>query len=384
MAPSAAARTQRHHSSALPLAWLALGVVVYASLYPFTGWRWPGGAGLGELMALPLSPYRYRFDIWANFLGYVPVAALIHAAGVRGGARSGRRWWFTVVAVAMLSYVMELTQQFLPLRYPSQLDWALNTAGAVAGATVSALVLRLGWVDTWQRSRDRWFIRRSGGALALLLAWPLGLLFPAPMPLGQGPSWSRLQNGLMDLLVDVHGAEAVLAWLEASPPLGPLSPLAEATGITLGLLGPCLLAFAVTRPGWRRAAMACGAALLGLATTTLSAALNFGPGHALAWFTPVVVPAGVLALALAALLLTAPARLVAVCGVVALSAGTMLVAQAPSDPYFALSLQAWEQGRFIHFHGLAQWVGWLWPLAALLWLAAHLTGRDAPDNATGA
>ena len=25
------------------------------------------------------------------------------------------------------------------------------------------------------------------------------------------------------------------------------------------------------------------------------------------------------------------------------------------------SLQAWEQGRFIRFHGLAQWVGWLWP-----------------------
>ena len=352
--------------------------MAYASLYPFTDWRWPAGASLDELLLLPLPPQRYRFDLWANFLGYMPVAALIHAAGVRGGARSGRCWLFALLASSLLSYLMELTQQFLPLRFPSQLDWGLNTAGAAAGATLSALVLRLGWVDRWQHARDRWFIRRSGGALALLLAWPLGLLFPTPMPLGLGPSWARLQEGLTELLADVHGAEDLLAWLEDSPPpIGQLAPLAEGVGMALGLLGPCLLAFAVTSPGWRRAVMAAGAALLGLATATLSAALNFGPAHALAWITPVVAPACVLALALAAMLVRAPARLAATLGIAVLSAGMMLVAQAPSDPYFALSLQGWEQGRFIHFHGLAQWVGWLWPVAALGWLVAHLAVREA-------
>jgi uncharacterized membrane protein YphA (DoxX/SURF4 family) len=126
--------------------------------------------------------------------------------------------------------------------------------------------------------------------------------------------------------------------------------------------------------------MAAGAAVLGLATTTLSAAMNFGPAHALAWLTPVVAPACLLALALAALLLGVSTRLAAVLGLVVLSAGLMLVAQAPSDPYFALSLQAWEQGRFIHFHGLAQWLGWLWPLAALGWLAAQLASREPADG----
>jgi VanZ family protein len=368
-------------SSALPLAWLAVAVVAYASLYPFEGWRWPAGASLSELVALPLPRYRPRFDIWANYLGYFPVAALIHAAGVRGGARTGRCWWFTVLATSLLSFLLELTQQFLPLRYPSRLDWALNTAGAVGGASLSTLVLRLGWVDHWQRSRDRWFIRRSGGALALLLAWPPALLFPAPVPLGLGPSWARLQEALMALLVDVRGAEGLLARLQASPvPTGQPAPMAEALGMAFGLLGPCLLAFAVTRPGWRRAVMAVGAAMLGLGTTTLSAALNFGPAHALAWLTPVVGPACVLALALAALLVGVSARLAAVLGLVVLSAGVMLVAQAPSDPYFALSLQAWEQGRFIHFHGLAQWLGWLWPLAALGWLVAHLASRERPEG----
>ena len=56
----------------------------------------------------------------------------------------------------------------------------------------------------------------------------------------------------------------------------------------------------------------------------------------------------------------------------------MLVAEAPADPYFALSLQAWEQGRFVRFHGLAQWIGWLWPYAAMLWLLTRLGAH--PDT----
>jgi hypothetical protein len=54
----------------------------------------------------------------------------------------------------------------------------------------------------------------------------------------------------------------------------------------------------------------------------------------------------------------------------------MLVAQAPADPYFAESLNAWEQGRFIRFHGAAQWVGWIWPYAGLTYLLARLAVRD--------
>jgi hypothetical protein len=52
------------------------------------------------------------------------------------------------------------------------------------------------------------------------------------------------------------------------------------------------------------------------------------------------------------------------------------MAQAPADPYFAQSLQAWEQGRFVRFHGLAQWVGWLWPYVAMLWLLSRLGAAD--------
>ena len=60
-----------------------------------------------------------------------------------------------------------------------------------------------------------------------------------------------------------------------------------------------------------------------------------------------------------------------------LSVNVALVAQAPSDPYYAESLQQWEQGRFIHFHGLAQWVGWLWPFAAGATLFGRVVRSDA-------
>jgi hypothetical protein len=65
-------------------------------------------------------------------------------------------------------------------------------------------------------------------------------------------------------------------------------------------------------------------------------------------------------------------RLIVGVALVALTALVVLVAQAPSNPYFAQSLQAWEQGRFVRFHGLAQWVGWLWPYGAMAWLLSQL------------
>ena len=55
-----------------------------------------------------------------------------------------------------------------------------------------------------------------------------------------------------------------------------------------------------------------------------------------------------------------------------------LLNRAPESPYFAQSLEAWQYGRYPHFHGLSQWLGWLWPYFALgygIWLASR------PDDA---
>ena len=51
-------------------------------------------------------------------------------------------------------------------------------------------------------------------------------------------------------------------------------------------------------------------------------------------------------------------------------------------------LADWRQGRYIHFNGLSQWLAWVWPYAALGWLAsaaerAYLARRRGGDGSGG-
>ncbi len=361
--------TSRPMSSAVALAVAFAALVTYASLYPFSGWNWPAGARWYELLTLPMPPWRDRFDIVANLLGYVPLGFLIYVAALRQACALRCRVLLALLVPSALSLFLEMAQHFLPGRYPSLLDWLLNSAGGVLGLVLGLLLQHLSVIERWHSVRERWFIQRSSGALVLLWLWPAALLFPSPVPLALGPSWARLQDELLDWLIDVPWAQTALE-LVAELPVGdpPLPTLVEAVMVMLGLLGPCLLTHAITRRPWRRALLVPVVALVAWAAATLSAALNFGPEHALAWVTPTVPVGlglgGVLALGLA----WVPQRLSAALGLAVLAMLVLLVAQAPADPYFALSLQAWEQGRFVRFHGLAQWLGWLWPFGAALWL----------------
>jgi hypothetical protein len=98
----------------------------------------------------------------------------------------------------------------------------------------------------------------------------------------------------------------------------------------------------------------------------LSSALTYGPNHAWSWISPPAALglglAGIAGLALLAL----PQRLYGVLMLLCLAISLSLLNRAPASPYFAQSLEAWEQGQFIRFHGLSQWLGWLWPYAALI------------------
>ena len=83
-----------------------------------------------------------------------------------------------------------------------------------------------------------------------------------------------------------------------------------------------------------------------------------------------------LAVVAAGLLLLVPGRVCVPLLMVVLAAQVVLLNTAPQNAYYAVSLQTWEQGRFIHFHGLAQWVGWLWPFATFAYLIGRLGGGD--------
>ena len=369
----------RHRSSAVPLSWLYGGLIVYASLYPF-GWRVPG-VGPFDFLFLGWPRYWTTFDLVANLLGYLPLGFLLFVALVRGGRRAGAAALLGCVGGTLLSLTMEMLQNYLPHRVSSNVDLAFNAAGTALGVAIGALLHWRGGIAQWQKLRDRWFVARSAGGLALLILWPIGLLFPTAVPFGLGHVLGRIQPLIVELLADTPAAAWTEGWTVTVAPAAEasksaLSSTAELSIVVLGLLAPCLVAFTIAIPGWRRAALVIGAALIGASTTTLSTALNFGPTHAFSWTTHQALQALGIGTAAALLLSLVPRRVAAGFGLIALTALVMLVAQAPADPYFAQSLQGWEQGRFIRFHGAAQWVGWLWPYAALTYLLARLAARE--------
>jgi hypothetical protein len=93
------------------------------------------------------------------------------------------------------------------------------------------------------------------------------------------------------------------------------------------------------------------------------------------------VQAGIVAALLVALLLVpVPRRACAALVMLALMLHLSLLNQAPASAYFTHTLQTWEQGRFIQFNGLAQWLGWLWPYATLAYVLVRVSRSDAENK----
>ena len=366
------ARRSRSLASLVALSVLVL--IVYASLYPFSGWRWPAGSPTLALLTLPWPARRDISDEVLNVLGYVPLGMALMVLGLRRGHSGWASLMMAIALPSVLSYAMELTQCLLPMRVPSLRDWVCNALGATLGALLAALLDAIGWLQRWRAWRDHWFARQTPGALILLGLWPAGLLFPTPIPFGLGDAWSELGGSV------IRGLSALnlgLNWGPSVAPRIPLSGLAEVAAVALGLLGPMSLAAASSHPGRRRVPLMLMVAVMGVVGMTVSTALNFGPSHAAAWLTPAGVAGVVLGLLLSGLLLWPGRRLAAALGLLLLSSSVALVLQAPADAYFTASLQLWEQGRFIGFHGLAQWIGWFWPYAAILWLLLRFVESDS-------
>lgn len=361
-------------SVALPLALALTCLIVYASLYPFADWRDQGISPL-TFLAAPWPQYLTGFDVAVNVLGYAPLGFLLALVFLRGGRTPWALSSALLAAVlvgAALSLCMETLQSYLPSRIPSNVDLALNILGTWLGACTAWALDTLGVVGGWRRFRARWFTPDARGALALLVLWPVALLFPAPVPMGLGQVFERLETALADALADTP----FIDWLPLRDmELQPLVPGIELVCVALGALIPCLLGYGVIRTAGQRALFGVLILAAGIGVSGLSAALSYGPDHAWAWLdAPVRVGLG-LAAVLALLSLPLPRRGAAAFALLALAAHLSLLNQAPASAYFAQTLQTWEQGRFIRFHGLAQWLGWLWPYAALLYLLARLSGR---------
>ena len=215
--------------------------------------------------------------------------------------------------------------------------------------------------------------------LVLVVLWPVALLFPVSVPLGLGQVWERVE----DTLTALFEASPFEDWIPLRGfELEPLLPGAELLCVVLGLLIPCLLGFSVLRQAWQRGVYLLVVVVLALCMSGLSAALSYGPIHAWTWLNlPVMLGFGLGSL-LALAFVAASGRTCLAFLMVALLVQQSVLNQAPESAYFAQTLQTWEQGRFIRFNGLVQWVGWLWPYAALLFALVRVS-RDRPEDQRG-
>ncbi len=363
-----------HKTSAWPLALIYAGLIFYASLYPFSDWRYQGIVPWAFLSS-PLPKYWTGFDVVVNVLGYMPLGFLLLLSAMRSG-RIRYTIALTTLLAGVLSLTMESLQSYVPVRVPSSVDLVLNTLGAWLGALIAWAMEKLGVIDRWSNFRARWFVADARGGLVLLAMWPVALLFPAAVPFGLGQVQERLESALVDVLQDTP----FLDWLPVRDiELQPLVPGVELVCVMLGVLIPCLLGFCIIRSATRRTLFLLMVSASGVGATALSAALSYGPEHVLEWFSVPVKAGLVTALVLAILMLWVSTRVSAALVLLALGIYLSLLNQAPTSPYFAQTLATWEQGRFIRFHGLAQWLGWFWPFATLLYVLTRVGGRGAKN-----
>ena len=360
------------HTSAWPLALVYSMLIVFASLFPFDGWRAQGIDPRVFLFAKIPPPYWTWFDVNTNIVGYAPLGFFLALALMRSG-KPRLAVPLAFLAGTLLSLCMEFLQIYLPRRVPSNLDWVLNSGGTLIGALLAALLEKLGAVSRWSAFRSQWLGEGGAGVLVLLALWPFALLFPAAVPFGLGQVLERLDETLQDWLLNTPFED----WL----PLGdfamtPLSMVTEMFCVTLGLWVPCLLAYCAVRHMGRRVLAGGLLVAAGVGVTALSAALSWGPAHAWEW-VDLPVRLGIWGgLGLAVIALPASRRICAVLLLLVLVLHLSILNQAPTNVYFAQTLQAWEQGRFIRFYGLGQWLGWLWPYVTLAYVVVRVSRRQ--------
>lgn len=112
-------------------------LIVYGSLYPFTGWTIPHTPLFSFLNHWP--PLLERADVIQNVLAYIPLGFFISAA-LEEKKNNFKIILFTACAGGILSLAMEGTQQFLPTRVSSLSDLTFNLVGTCFGAAAGLFI----------------------------------------------------------------------------------------------------------------------------------------------------------------------------------------------------------------------------------------------------
>lgn len=197
-AEATATASSRHLPRLLLACWL--GLTVYGTLFPLTGWRIPAAS------TWLLNPAAYHDisspDVLANVLLYMPFGFLCAL----------QRRWRVIVPCLLLALVislcLETAQMFLPGRVSSLLDTALNVFGTGVGA-VAALVIA--WPRAIVSDHVAAQLRRDRVAwlgIAALAVWAGAQLLPFVPSLDVG----NIRTGLKPLWHAWQGLRPISPW----------------------------------------------------------------------------------------------------------------------------------------------------------------------------
>lgn len=358
--PLSSARYARSSRLVVYLTVAYLLLMVYASLYPFVGWRVPNDDATRFLFS-GWPSYIVASDVVLNVLAYVPLGLLLTLLWM------GRvpRWAavaLAVVAGLLLSLSIEFAQAYLPTRISSNVDVLTNSIGALWGGVVAHT-----WGERWllsgelHRLRERHFLSGASVDLAFLLLalWLLTQLNAEIWLFGNGD----LRHLIPGSFALRYSADAYL--------------MLEAGVAALNFAGVAFLICAIAR-SFTAAAVALTALVVGaLMLKTIAAMALFVPGNPGLWLTP----GSVLGLVAGVMLWLPLARLSAVnamrAAALSFAAAAVLVNLAPENPYLVAALQVLQHGQYLRFNSMIGLLSSLWTFLVFAYLAYALRGRDA-------
>jgi VanZ family protein len=351
-------------------------LIVYASWYPFSGWR-SNGLPLTAFLFVPLPYYWTGFDVITNIIGYLPFGMLMVFA-LYPRLRGVPAVLLACAAGTLLSAGMEIGQNFLPTRVSSNLDLLTNAGGAALGALLGALLVPAFLEQSRLLAlRRAWFLHEASRGLIVLGLWPLAQIYPQGYLFGHGqllPLLSEWASALKSVPIDLG------ALLRRGQELSAEQYWLSETIITAcGFTGALLTLLCQMR---RRAPKLAAAGLLAvaaLAFKTLASALLFAPENAFAWVTPGAQGGLLIGIIMLSGLALAPPLAQRRVAILALVIGLATVNVAPANPYFVSTLQTWVQGKFLNFNGAAQFLSLVWPFVTL-WFLTHPVHRKAQGS----